>query len=61
MVPGSGPGGHRRSPGDQGGSPPQHDWLSLGSTFTIVGFNAKFLIEENQRLQSAFRAAVDGE
>ncbi|PSQ20097.1 aldolase [Halobacteriales archaeon QS_8_69_26] len=37
------------------------DWLSLGFSFAIVGFDAKFLVEGNRRLQSAFRGAVEGE
>jgi len=36
------------------------DWLSLGITFAIVGFDAAFLLEGNRELQSAFRDAVDG-
>jgi len=37
------------------------DWLSLDFTFAIVEFSAKFLIEGNRRLQSAFWVAVNGE
>ena len=35
------------------------DWLSLGFSFAIVGFDAKFLIDGNRELQAVFRDAVD--
>jgi len=37
------------------------DWLSLGFSFAIVGFDAKFLIEGNREMQSAFRSAIGEE
>lgn len=35
------------------------DWLSLGFTFGIVGFDAKFLIDGNRELLAAFRAGLN--
>lgn len=35
------------------------DWLSLGCTFAIAGFDAKFLVEGARELQSAIRTGLE--